>query len=147
MAEVTKYCCCTNNLTGCKIIGGVQIALYAMMLIAFCVLTAFPRGDMTLAIFVFVVLGLEILSAIFLIVAASKRSATMLLVWMVLNGIGIGVLLLDIFLSPQNFISKLPGIALAIWAEIIADGARQEVKSEENIVIEAGQELKSGRYI
>ena len=48
MAEVTKYCYCTNNLTGCKIIGGVQIALYAMMLIAFCVLTAFPRGDMTL---------------------------------------------------------------------------------------------------
>ena len=66
---------------------------------------------------------------------------------MVLNGIGIGGLLFDIFWTPQNFISKLPGIALAIWAEIIAFGARQEVKSEANIAIEAGQELKSGRYI
>ena len=33
MAEVRNYFCCTNNLTACKIVGGVQIALNAIVLI------------------------------------------------------------------------------------------------------------------
>ena len=44
------------------------------------------------ATIMWVVYGLGILCGILLVVAASKRSATMLMVWIVLNGIGIGLM-------------------------------------------------------
>ena len=134
MAEVRKYFCCTDNLTGCKIIGGIQIALNAILLIfsvVFNVVLANHQQANTgpiafLAIFIAVLLGLMLLCAIFLVVAAYKRSATMLMVWIILNGIGIAFLFLGLFFGA---IPNLITIGIALWAELIAIGARQEVKS------------------
>ena len=85
MVEVRKYFCCTDNPTAYKIIGGVQIALYAIFLIKIL-------DTLVIPIIAAVWLGSLILCAISLVVAASKRSATMLMVWIVLNGIGIGLM-------------------------------------------------------
>ena len=134
MAEVRRYFCCTDNLTGCKIIGGIQIALNAISLIfsivALNVVLAKANTGLIafLAIFLVVLLGLMLLCAIFLVVAANKRSATMLMVWIILNGIGIAFLFLGLFFGGGD-IPNLITIGIALWAELIAIGARQEVKS------------------
>ena len=143
MAEVRKYFCCTDNLTGCKIIGGIQIALNAILLIfsvVFNVVLANHQQPNTgliafIAIFLAVLLGLELLCAIFLVVAAYKRSATMLMVWIILNGIGIAFLFLGLFFG-RGDIPNLITIGIALWAELIAIGARQEVKSGYTIIQE-----------
>ena len=51
------------------------------------------------AVIAWLVYGLGILRGIWLVMAASKRSATMLMVWIVLNGIVIGIILLLILLD------------------------------------------------
>ena len=97
MAEVRKYFCCTDNLTGCKIIGGVQFVLNAIWLIISIIeLSQIPAYAhvQTMAIIAAVILGLKILCSIFLLSAVKERSATMLMVWIVLNGVFI-VLRLD----------------------------------------------------
>ena len=141
-AEVRRYFCCTDNLTGCKIIGGIQIALNAISLIFSIVAlnVVLANGQQAndtfvharliafLAIFLVVLLGLMLLCAIFLVVAANKRSATMLMVWIILNGIGIAFLFLGLFFG-RGDIPNLITIGIALWAELIAIGARQEVKS------------------
>ena len=140
-AEVRRYFCCTDNLTGCKIIGGIQIALNAISLIfsiiALNVVLAKTNSGLIafLAIFLTVLLGLMLLCAIFLVVAAYKRSATMLMVWIILNGIGIAFLFLGLFFG-RGDIPNLISIGIAIWAELIAIGARQEVKSGYTIIQE-----------
>ena len=73
--------------------------------------------------------GLGILCAIFLVVAASKRSATMLMVWIVLTGIEIAFLLIGLGIDTEDIIQSLVSIGLSIWALLIAIGARQEVQS------------------
>ena len=109
-----KFFCCTNNLTGCKIVGGVQIALNVIYLIisvmaisaanahahANAYHNAYQHGysynhatadAVSIAtIIVAVLFGGGILCGILLVVGASKRSATMLMVWIVLNGICVG---------------------------------------------------------
>ena len=136
MAEVRQYCCCTNNLTACKIVGGVQIALNAIVLIIFFSLFNEFQSQrfIGVATFVAVVFGSGFLSAILLVVAASKRSATMLMVWIVLNGIGIGLGVIGLFRpfffdsdSDYSLIGSFISIGLEIWAELIAIGARLEV--------------------
>ena len=85
----------------------------------------------TLAIIILVVYGLGILVAILLVVGAVKRSSTCLMVWMVLNGIGIVLSCVGLFYARGNaevIIQRLVSIGLGIWAELIAVGARQEVK-------------------
>ena len=141
MAEVRKYFCCTDNLTGCKIIGGIQIALNAILLIfsvvALNVVLANSQQANTgpiafLAIFLTVPLGLMLLCAILLVVAANKRSATMLMVWIILNGIGIAFLFFGLFFGRGDIRALIPNlitIGIALWAELIAIGAREEVKS------------------
>ena len=74
MAEVRKYFCCTDNLTGCKIIGGVQIALYAISLIISIIALIAIKAYATLIVVV-VILSWAILCAIFLVVAAVMRNA------------------------------------------------------------------------
>ena len=152
MAEVRKYFCCTDNLTGCKIIGGVGIALNVIWLfislIASCELywgwCHCHVHPMT--IYALVIFGLKSLSYIFLIIAACKRNATLLMVFIIL-------ILLDILLSlygvamsalpslyghvvwgsPVFIAQSLVSIGLCVWAQLIAIGAREEVKSYENI--------------
>ena len=135
MAEVRKYFCCTDNLTGCKIIGGVQIALYAISLIisivALIAINAEHSDDayaIATLIVVVVILSLAILCAIFLVVAAVMRNATMLMVWIIVNGIGIALSFLGLFGGGLiAIIQGLVSIAFGIWAELIAIGARKEV--------------------
>ena len=83
MAEVRKYFCCTDNLTGCKIIGGVQFVLNAT--------------------------------------------------WLIISIIEL---------------SQIPAyahsIGLGIWAELIAIGAREEVKSYQSIGVQRYAERRSG---
>ena len=94
MAEVRKYFCCTDNLTGCKIIGGVQFVLNAFWLIISIIeLSQIPAYAhvQTMAIIAAVILGLKILCSIFLLSAVKERSATMLMMWIVLNGVFIAL--------------------------------------------------------
>ena len=141
MAKVRKYFCCTDNLTGCKIIGGVQIALYAIsLIISIVALTAINADDayaIAAIIVVVVILSLAILCAIFLVVAAVMRNATMLMVWVVVNGIGIVLSLLGLFGGGGIIviIQNLASIAFGIWAELIAIGARQEVQQSTGRVL------------
>ena len=109
MADVKKYFCGTDNLTACKIIGGVQIALYAIFLIK--ILTS--KDTLVILIIGAVWLGSLILCAISLVVAASKRSATMLMVWIVLNGIGLIITLL----YGKDIIQRLIRMFIAIIVE------------------------------
>ena len=104
MVEVRKYFCCTDNPTAYKIIGGVQIALYAIFLIKIL-------DTLVIPIIAAVWLGSLILCAISLVVAASKRSATM--VWIVLNGIGLIITLL----YGKDIIQRLIRMFIAIIVE------------------------------
>ena len=150
MAEVRKYFCCTDNLTGCKIIGGFGIALNVIWL--FISLIASWEMIMgwgyvqTIPIYAVIIFGLKSLSYIFLIIAACKRNATLLMVFIIL-------ILLDILLSlygvamsalpslyghvvwgsPVFIAQSLVSIGLCVWAQLIAIGAREEVKSYANI--------------
>ena len=150
MAEVRKYFCCTNNLTGCKIIGGVQLALNGILLIISIISLERENGRETpspniwgmgggdamdfVLIVISVILGLNVLCDIFLIVAASMFNATMLTVWVGLRIIGIFIELLGLF---WTFLGApwypIISIGLGIWALLIAIGARDEVKSGANI--------------
>ena len=161
-----KFFCCTNNLTGCKIVGGVQIALNViyLMLLVVAIHRANAANAMVNKVYHqysqhhpairnyhhqasttkqildyygigFVLFGGGILCGILLVVGASKRSATMLMVWIVLNGICVGsYLFLFIYsigrhMPPiEALIKPLTIIGLGIWAELIAIGARQDVK-------------------
>ena len=143
MGEVRKYFCCTDNLTGCKIVGGVQIALNAILLIISLVGISAANeivsqhqdrrgGDASatlgaVAIVVLVVYGLGILVATLLVVGAVNRSASMLMVWIVLNAIGIALSFIGLF-GGGGIIQSLAAIGIGIWAELIAIGAREEVK-------------------
>ena len=149
MAEVRKYFCCADNLTGCKIIGGVEFVLNAIWLIISIIeLSQIPAYAhvQTMAIIAAVILGLKILCSIFLLSAVKERSATMLMVWIVLNGVFI-VLRLDGLFSgggPVAIIQSLVSIGLGIWAELIAIGAREEVKSYQSIGVQRYAERRSG---
>ena len=60
----------------------------------------------------------------------------MLMVWIVLNGIGIGLGVISLFRPiftglDYSLIGSLISIGLGIWAELIAIGARLEVNSDE----------------
>ena len=84
-------------------------------------------------IIVFVFFGGGILCGILLVVGASKRSATMLMVWIVLNGICIGWYVYQLLstlslMTTKALIEYLALIGLGIWAELIAIGARQDIK-------------------
>ena len=159
-----KFFCCTNNLTGCKIVGGVQIALNViyLMLLVVAIHRANAANAMVNKVYHqysqhhpairnyhhqasttkqildyygigFVLFGGGILCGILLVVGASKRSATMLMVWIVLNGICIGWYVYQLFkvlglMTAKALIEYLALIGLGIWAELIAIGARQDVK-------------------
>ena len=150
MAKVRKYFCCTDNLTGCKIIGGVEFVLNAILLIISIIeLSQIPAYVRTLAIIAAVILGLKILCTIFLLSAVKERSATMLMVWIVLNGVFIVKRLDGLFSGrgPVAIIQSLVSIGLGIWAELIAIGAREEVKSYQSIGAQRSAERRSGAAV
>ena len=153
MAEVRKYFCCTDNLTGCKIIGGVEFVLNAILLIISIIeLSQIPAYVRTMAIIAAVILGLKILCSIFLLSAVKERSATMLMVWIVLNGVFIALRLDGLFGGggpggPIAIIQSLVSIGLGIWAELIAIGAREDVKSYQSIGAQRSAERRSGAAV
>ena len=149
MAEVRKYFFCTDNLTGCKIIGGFGIALNVIWLCISLIVSwemIMGWGYDLIDRYAVIIFGLKSLSYIFLIIAACKRNATLLMVFIILIG------LIDILLSlcgvamstfpslyghvvwgSSVFIRSLVSIGLCVWAQLIAIGAREEVKSYANI--------------
>ena len=150
MAEVRKYFCCTDNLTGCKIIGGFGIALNAIWLIisliTFITLHYMVHTVQTMNIYAITIFGLKSLSYIFLIIAACKRNATLLMVFIILILLDILLNLYGVAMSalpslyghvvwgcPVFIAQSLVSIGLCVWAQLIAIGAREEVKSYENI--------------
>ena len=142
MAEVRKYFFCTDNLTACKIIGGVEIAVIISLLAVIGVAATSQQDQIqkkeagfwgAVTIIFIVIFGLRLLSAIFLVVAASKRSAKMLMVWIILNCIGIAFLLIGFSGGTKYIMQSLIAIGFSIWALLIAIGARQEVQKGANI--------------
>ena len=156
MAEVRKYFCCTDNLTGCKIIGGVGIALNVIWLIISLIAsceTIMGWGFMgwcyirqIMPIYAVIIFGLKSLSYIFLIIAACKRNATLLMVFIILIGLGILLSLYGVAMSalpslygtmvfgnPVFIAQSLVSIGVCVWAQLIAIGVREEVKSYANI--------------
>ena len=150
MAEVRKYFCCTDNLTGCKIIGGFGIALNVIWLIISLITSWYLimgwDYNKTMAIYAVIIFGLKSLSYIFLIIAACKRNATLLIVFIILIGLDILLSLYGVamstlpslygtmvFGSPVFIAQSLVSIGLCVWAQLIAIGAREEVKSYANI--------------
>merc|ERR1712115_536954 len=100
----------------------------------------------TMAIYAVIIFGLKSLSYIFLIIAACKRNATLLMVFIILIGL-FGILLslygvamsalpslygTMVFGNPVFIAQSLVSIGLCVWAQLIAIGAREEVKSYEN---------------
>ena len=70
-------------------------------------------------------------------------------VWIVLNGVFI-VKRLDVLFSgggPVAIIQSLVSIGLGIWAELIAIGAREEVKSYQSIGAQRSAERRSGAAV
>ena len=133
MAEVRKYFCCTDNLTGCKIIGGVGIALNKIWLIIslmIMVMMIMRWGYVqTMPIYAVIIFGLKSLSYIFLIIAARKRNATLLMVFIILIGLDI---LLSLYGVAIVFIAQSLVSIGRVWAQRRAR-AREEVKSYANI--------------
>ena len=152
MAEVRKYFCCTDNLTGCKIIGGVGIALNVIWLIISLIAywemswNEWEDRNQTMLIYAITIFGLKSLSYIFLIIAACKRNATLLIVFIILIGLDILLRLYGVAMStlpslyghvewgiPIFIAQSLVSNGLCVWAQLIAIGAREEVKSYANI--------------
>ena len=153
MAKVRKYFCCTDNLTGCKIIGGFGIALNVIWLFISLIASwkmimgwGYVQTVQTMAIYAITIFGLKSLSYIFLIIAACKRNATLLMVFIILIGLGILLSLYGVAMSalpslygtmvfgnPVFIAQSLVSIGVCVWAQLIAIGAREEVKSYANI--------------
>ena len=154
MAEVRKYFCATDNVTGSKIIGGIQIALNISFVVNFVLAVqaaqaARPEdhsGHIQIAfILILIAYGLGLLVSILLVAGAAKGNAAMIKAYLILNSIVILVILvgrifgfsgwlkiggggaLNSFVKPfQGTI----GLGMAIWAEVVAFGAHQEIKMQ-----------------
>ena len=148
MAEVRKYFCTTDNVTGSKIIGGIQIALNVSFVVNFVQLTR-PEDDSGVLAIAFILIlvayGLGLLVSILLVAGAAKGNGAMIKAYLILNSIVILVILvgrifgfsgwlkiggggaLNSFVKPfQGTI----GLGMAIWAEVVAFGAHQEIKMQ-----------------
>ena len=109
MGKVRRYFCCTANLTGCKILGGIQLALIGIYLfLTIITLSAMSNRDndafsglsdrqkkiaQGIAYLVLIIdiifLGLMLLFPIFLIVGAAKRNACLLMTYIILNALSL----------------------------------------------------------
>ena len=133
MGAVRKYFCRTDNITGCKIIGGIQLTLSVIFLgLYIFVYTQVEQKDgKTIAIVGMVVMGLAQLLSILLVVGAATRNFTLLMIWTILYGVILLVLFIGVILDPttEMIVGNLICLGLGFWAELVAIGALQEVKT------------------
>ena len=139
MESVRRYFCCTDNITGCQILGGFWVTLIAFFSIFTIVelkLQHITNPASILVVLMIIVVSLSF--AILLVIAAVERNSTLLKTWMVFNGILILLTMYEIlnayFCGPhegfiQAMIILLSGFGLVMWTELVAYGAYQEVRS------------------
>ena len=154
MESVRRYFCCTDNITGCKILGGFWFTLIAFFSI-FAIVEVNPSNPANI-IDVLMIIVVSLSFAILLVIAAVERNSTLLKTWMVFNGILILLTMYEIlnayFCGPhegfiQAMIILLTGLGLEIWTELVTYGAYQEVRSGPRIwaiVDQVYQEVNSG---
>ena len=146
MGEVRRYFCCTDNLSGCKILGGIQLVYIGIaFILAIYALSTMSDSDKAFeglsnnekeaarglaGIFLTAIFGLLLLSPIFLIVGAVKRNSCLLMTCIILNGLGLPFLIHRVFASAAIF-QNLVGLGIGIWVELVAIGGYQEVKNSE----------------
>ena len=132
MGEVRRYFCCTDNITGCKILGGIQLALIGIyFLLAIVALSSARSQDerttFTAAVIVF---GLALLFPIFLVVGAAKRNSCLLMTCIILNALSLLFYAYAVFTSAGAVIfQNLVALGIGIWVELVAIGGYQEVKN------------------
>ena len=139
--EYFYHCNYTNNPTSCKIVGGVHIVLLILSLVKLLEISKETRrragGWDALAFFALAIVALNIsgfglLVAILLVVAASaikrsaasKSSASKLMVWIILNAIGIALLFMIVLNAigiALLFIEVFGGRGLLVKLLLIAD--------------------------
>ena len=138
MGPVRKYFCCTDNITGCTIIGGIQLTLSAIFLgIYILAYTQLEQKEAkTIAIVGIVLMGFALLLSILLVVGAATRNFTLLMIWTILNGVSVLVLFIGVILDPttEMIVGNLIILGFGIWAELVAIGGIQEVKTGARII-------------
>ena len=153
MGEVTRFFCCTTNIIGCKIFGGIQAVLNAvyLALIIYAQVVVNDRFDqlhrqyaglidyqtrkqlanlsatsnIVLSI-TMAIYSLAILFSLMLIAGAMKRNTCLVKTWMVFNALAILAYAYGSFFNGKW--KNLGGLAVAVWSELIAYGALKEIK-------------------
>ena len=150
-----RYFCCTDNLTGCKILGAIQL-VFSIIAFIFAIVDVasfsavsvsdvdnenLDNGEATLVTTAWVILlvvlvltGLWLLVPIMLIVGAVKRNSCLLLTYRILNGLTIpghayGLFIAIRALSVVGIFWHLIGISIGLWVTFVAVGAYQDVKN------------------
>ena len=146
MTEERRYFCCTDNLTGCKILGAIQLFFSFIALILVIVdIVVFgenpDKGEATLVTTTWVTLlvllfltGLWLLVPIMLIFGAIKRNPCLMMTYLILNGLSIVGHAYGIFraireISVVAIFGQFMGLGIALWATLVAGGGYQEVKN------------------
>ena len=140
MTPIRRYFCCTDNITGCKILGGIWFTLivfFSIFAIVELKLQHITNAATILVVLMIIVVSLSF--AILLVIGAVQRNSTLLTTWMVLNGILIMLTMFQIVdaycIGPRDILIQamiilLTCLGLEVWTELVAYGAYQEVKIE-----------------
>lgn len=126
MGEVPRFFCCTDNRTGCKILGGILAVLNWLSLIGSVSVSVISDHISTQdKVIIIATYSIGIFSNVLLIVGAMKRSRPLLLMWMIFNVI---VIVGYAYNSLYNniWIADFAAIPIAIWAELVGYGAIKE---------------------
>jgi len=148
MGEVTRFFLCTTNITGCKIVGGIQAVLNAVFLglviyahhqlvndklrlrfgNPYYTENKFYQASASAAIvciITMVIYSLAILISLMLIAGAMIRNSCLVKTWMVFNGLAILAYAYESFFNGKW--KNLAVLAVALWSELIAFGALKEI--------------------
>ena len=151
MGEVRRYFCCTDNLSGCKILGGIQLVYIGIaFILAIYALSTMSDSDKSFeglsdnekdaarglaGILLTAIFGLLLLFPIFLIVGAVKRNSCLLMTCIILNGLGLPFYVYEVFASiDAEIFQNLVGLGIGIWVELVAIGGYEEAKYSVNSV-------------
>ena len=142
MGEVTRFFCCTTNIEGCKLFGGILAVLNAVYLVMniYTLVIVNERFDFTRNIYselpelgtslaltiATMIHSLAILISLMLIAGAMKRESCLVMTWMLFNGLTILAYVYECFFKGEW--KDLGAVAVASWSELIAYGALQEIK-------------------
>ena len=137
MVEVRKFCCCASNLLCAEILGGIGIALVfinlAFWIVAVIAASGTAHGFQPVMALPLVNYLISLVANLCLVIGASKKNKSLLLVWLVLASIAL-LLYIAIFIlaclvsNVAGIISYLIAIGLTIWTILVVYGAYQEIK-------------------